>query len=372
MTGGNYIGLMSGTSIDAIDAVAVYIDDHNFKLLGHHETAIPNKLKNTILDIANGNNDSVAATATLNRELGFLFANASKQLLKKINVKAQDITAIASHGQTIRHAPPDADKHGYSIQLGDPHTIAQETGIKTVADFRSGDISAKGQGAPLAPAFHRFFTQRVDNTHHKDCAVVNIGGIANVTIIENHQLISGYDTGPGNILMDYWIQKNLGQPYDNNGDWARQGTSDHKLLTKMLSEPYLEKIAPKSTGRELFNSQWLENLLATHAPASPAAVQRSLLEFTAISISQALQHNTCKTVLICGGGAYNTLLMQRLNELLNTSQVHTSAKIGIEPKWMEAAGFAWLAKQRIMNQKIDLRMITGASKPSYYGVIYDT
>lgn len=362
---------MSGTSADSIDAVLVDLAATAPKLLATHSADIRG-LKSEIHTLASYSENEIHRMGQLDRELGIRFAQATNELLRRESLCATDITAIGSHGQTIRHFPPaKTSEHPYSIQVGDPNTIAQLTGITTVADFRRRDIALGGHGAPLVPAFH----QAVFGKAGMCRAIVNIGGVANITLLNGDPSCSpllGYDTGPGNVLMDSWINQNLGLPYDQDGHWASQGQVISPLLKQLLDTPYLSQLTPKSTGPELFNLSWLTQHLEQLPEASSTDIQATLLEFTARTISDALKSHipTASEIYFCGGGTYNTSLMLRLETLLDPSLTSSTERLGIPPEWVEAVAFAWLAKQTIEGKPGNEPAVTGASKASILGAIY--
>ena len=281
-------------------------------------------------------------------------------LLTKSNFSAADITAIGSHGQTVRHQP--VSPHAFTLQIGDPNTIALKTNITTVADFRRRDIANGGQGAPFAPAFHDAFFR----TDLEDRAIINIGGIANISILpaDKNKPVVGFDTGPGNGLMDAWAQKHICTAYDNNGEWAASGVVNDALLEKLMSDPYFKLPSPKSTGKEYFNLSWLDSFLSDDL--KPEDVQATLLELTARTISKATPDN--KQVVLCGGGVNNSALVNAL--VTRHPKLKTTEYLGIAPQWVEAAGFAWLAKQTIEKNPVNLTHITGAKQPTILGGTY--
>tara|TARA_R110000868_G_scaffold69261_1_gene204135 strand:+ start:9956 stop:11023 length:1068 start_codon:yes stop_codon:yes gene_type:complete len=348
-----YIGLMSGTSVDGVDAALVDLAD-GCHLLDSLAFPIPEKLRQRLLALAHSG--SVDPVADLDIALGQVFADASLALLQHANVKTSDVTAIGSHGQTILHQPDQ----GITLQIGAPQIIADQTGIQTVANFRQADVDAGGQGAPLAPAFHNTFMRGKN-----DRVVLNIGGIANITVL-NDQPVIGFDTGPGNCLMDAWIRKQLNKAYDANGEWATQGSVNEALLQQLLADNYFKKIAPKSTGVDYFNLAWLPETSATSED-----IQRTLLELTATTIINATNEYAPKTldVIVCGGGVHNSLLMQRLQALGKHYEIKSSADINIDPDNLEAMLFAWLAKLRLGNKPGNLPSVTGAKKAVVLGEI---
>lgn len=372
-----YIGLMSGTSADSIDAALVDFAVTPPLLVAQHELALETELKQRILQLCQPGANEIDRMGQLDRELATHFAQATIQLLTKAEIAATDIIAIGSHGQTIRHRPPGQDQHLFShpftLQITDPNTLAELTGITTVADFRRRDIAAGGQGAPLTPAFHADVFANAERQRF----IVNIGGMSNITQLTPGRDVIGFDTGPGNVLMDSWINLNQGLSYDRDGSWAASGTIHTGLLATMLRHPFLQLNPPKSTGRESFNLTWLESLLDNLDESIAAAdVQATLLEFTALSISNDLyklkqQHDGLPTeVFVCGGGAYNQQLMNRLRAHAQGYTVCSTTEIGIAPEWVEAMAFAWLARQTLNHKPGNLASVTGASGIRILGGIY--
>jgi anhydro-N-acetylmuramic acid kinase len=365
---------MSGTSADSIDAALVELSSTRPQLLATHTVELPENLKIEIHALALPGNNEIHRMNQLDRALGLLFAQAVSELLAQQQKSARDIAAIGSHGQTIRHYPPsntNRNEYTYSVQVADPNTIAQLTGITTVADFRRRDMILGGQGAPLVPAFHRAIFEKNGCSR----AIVNIGGVANITLLPGDGSTSsllGYDTGPGNGLMDKWIKIHRHQDYDNSGQWASQGHVIVALLERLMNTAYLAQPAPKSTGPELFNSHWLNNHLKQLPEAEPVDVQATLLEFTAQTISQGLKSQPPEPteVFFCGGGAYNTALIQRIETLLHPSLFASTAQLGIAPEWVEAVAFAWLAKQTLEGKSGNAPTVTGATQASVLGAIY--
>lgn len=360
-----YIGLMSGTSIDAIDAALVSFNHENPVLIETSTTQIPHALKDNLTKLVQSTNCDIRLLGETDTELGHLFAKTCLNLLSKTNIPAKEIIAIGSHGQTIFHAPNN--RFPFTLQIGDPNIIAAQTNITTVADFRRKDMALGGQAAPLVPAFHDYlFKNRTQNY-----TVVNIGGIANITNLpkDKANLVSGFDTGPGNTLLDQWHQHNHGIPIDFNGNWAASGKINQTLLNHLLAEPYFKLQPPKSTGREYFNIQWLKNNLSTEIPAED--IQTTLTELTAITITNAIKWKTTNDVIwVCGGGAFNQYLMQRIRALCAPATVKLTTDIGVNPQWIEAMAFAWLAKQTIEKKPGNLPCVTGARKKSILGAIY--
>ncbi len=354
-----YIGLMSGTSLDAIDAALVDFTN-GIQLIDNIELDIPTDIRSEIIALNSPCSNELARSLVLDKKMAELFSEAVKQLLSKSGYTHNQIIAIGSHGQTLRHAPDN--NYGYSLQVGDPNIISEQTGITVVSDFRSRDIAAGGQGAPLVPAFHK--TAFVSSEENR--AIINIGGMANISLLFSSDKNSGFDTGPGNILMDYWCQKITGQKFDENGAWAKTGQVNIPLLEQMFLEPYFKKAPPKSTGRELFDAHWLEQF--TLSEISPEDVQATLLELTSQSICDNIP-STTDAIYLCGGGAFNEKLVQRITKLSNKA-TSTTEKLGISPEWVEAATFAWLAKQTINHQTGNAPEATGAKGKRILGGVY--
>ncbi len=358
-----YIGLMSGTSMDAIDVALVEFDS-KARLKLYREYPIDNSLRHRIRSI-NATSD-LGHVADLDHELGHLFANAVNRLLAEAAVVAGQVAAIGNHGQTILHHPDTT--HRTSIQIADPNIICAETGITTVADFRRMDMAQGGQGAPLASAFHQYQFQQ----ENKSIAILNIGGIANITLLENNNVI-GFDTGPGNALLDDWVRQNQNKEYDKDGAWTKQGKVHKDLLALMLTDNYFAIPAPKSTGREYFNMAWLHAYLhKMNANIAPEDIQATLLQLSTITISTAIKavSKNVDEVVACGGGAYNKLLMKTLQQHLAATTVISTEKYGLTPACIEAVTFAWLAKQRIEHKPSNLPSVTGAKKTVLLGGVY--
>ncbi len=367
---GYYIGLMSGTSSDAIDAVLINTQPQ-IELIATHSSLIPTGLQQQIHQVADPKKSSIDQLGQLDHQLGNAFAKAALELISVANISPGMIRAIGSHGQTIRHRPPP-DAYPFTLQIGDPNIIAEKTGITTVADFRRRDMACGGQGAPLVPGFHH----AVFSSRTMDRAIVNIGGMANITWLPRSELESaviGFDTGPGNVLLDAWIQHHSQQRFDYNGDWAAQGKLHKGLLDLLLAEDFFHRPPPKSTGREMFNLEWLQNRLEGFNDAiSPIDIQRTLVEMSAQTIADCIHALSAahKDIFICGGGAFNQFLMQRLQDLLTPNCVASTAQLGIAPQWIEAMAFAWLAYRRIENKPGNICSVTGATEPSVLGAIY--
>ncbi len=362
-----FIGLMSGTSMDGIDAVLVDFTGGQLTILASHCSKYSPELQQQLDNTLQLQDPRTADLAETDRLVGEGFADAVMVLLDKAGISPDRITAIGSHGQTIRHEP-DAPEP-YSLQLGNAAVISASTGIDTVADFRSADIAGGGQGAPLVPAFHaNIFSADAENR-----VVVNIGGIANITILPagGNGAVTGFDTGPGNTLMDIWIRRHHGESFDKDGAWASSGSIDARLLAAMLQDDYFRALPPKSTGREYFNRAWLSSYLQGLSTAAQD-VQATLCELTAVSITDAIEQHAPATqrVLVCGGGAHNAFLMQRLAGNLPDIPVETTRAAGVDPDWVEAAAFAWLAKQHLEGKPGNIPEVTGASKPVVLGRLF--
>jgi len=364
-----YIGLMSGTSIDAIDAVLLEFDAAGPRVSSSHSTAIPAPLRDAIVNLCLPGNDHLDLLGATDRALGELFAQAALGLIAGAGLTAEDIIAIGSHGQTVRHRPNG--ERPFTLQIADPNLIATATGIATVADFRRKDMALGGQGAPLVPAFHR----AVFHHPQRHRLIANIGGIGNVTWIPAQGAVAGFDTGPGNGLMDQWIQRHQGRPYDQDGRWAASGAVDSQLLAHLLDHPFLTLPAPKSTGREDFNLPWLDAVIArSGCGAAPADVQATLAVYTATTLARATAllpgGERADEVYLCGGGAYNRHLVSLLSGLLAPLPVATTGELGIPPEHVEGAAFAWLARQRLRQLPGSLASVTGASRDAVLGALY--
>ena len=366
----SYIGLMSGTSMDGIDAALVAFGDHECEVKATQAVDYPKDLRDELLTASRQPAQcTVDKIGQLDRWIGECFRDATLQLLKNANVDSRSVVAIGSHGQTLRHQPRGA--RPFTLQIGDPNIIASGTGITTVGDFRRRDLAVGGEGAPLAPAFHRWLFADTD----KSRAVLNIGGIANVTMLSNTtDRVIGFDTGPGNTLLDGWIRANLDKPFDSDGGWSRSGAVNEPLLGQMLADPYFDQPPPKSTGFEYFNGGWTRSRLASLGGLTiPAAdIQATLAELSARTIAMSILKFApdIDEVLVCGGGIHNADLMQRLRGYLTGAQVSSTDLYGLHPDWVEAAAFAWLAKRRLEGKTGNLPEVTGASRAAVLGAIY--
>lgn len=355
-----FIGLMSGTSTDGVDAALCRIQSpQSVQVLGHHSIAMPRDLRNEILALNTSSYDELHRAALVSNHLAQLYGQTTLELLHKTNYKATEITAIGVHGQTVRHAP----HQGFTIQLNNPALLAELTHIHVIADFRIRDIAAGGQGAPLVPTFH----QAVFNTSHPR-VILNLGGIANISLLRPNQPPQGFDTGPANALMDEWIHTHQGLAYDDDGAWAASGEVSEKLLQQLLNESWLQLAPPKSTGRDLFNQRWLLSHLAQLPAISPADVQATLAAFTAQSVADAIRHHAKDTeeIIVCGGGAYNRHLLKLIQAKCN-KPVHLSDGFGMGAQQVEAAAFAWFAYAYWHNIPAGQPAITGARHSTILG-----
>lgn len=355
---------MSGTSLDGVDAVLAEIDPTGRIRLTHTQyLPYADTLRAQLLALHTPQPDEIHLAAIAANELARLYAKAVAALLGEIS--PDTVRAIGCHGQTLRHRPAD----GYTLQIGNASLLAELTGITVVADFRSRDIAAGGQGAPLVPAFHAQ-ALGAPGVHR---VIANIGGIANITDLPVNSEVRGWDTGPGNMLLDAWIKRHRGTHYDHDGAWATSGSVDTGLLDLLAAHAYLKQPPPKSAGREQFNLDWLDATLAGLGHAiDPADVQATLLEFTAMSLCDAVERecSTAKELYVCGGGAHNGMLMQRIHSRLPGVRVATTAALGIDPDWVEALAFAWLARQTQHHVPGNLPSVTGARGPRILGAIY--
>jgi anhydro-N-acetylmuramic acid kinase len=357
-----YAGLMSGTSLDGVDAVLLDLAGQKPVPVAHAHRPFEPGLRDALLGLNASGEDELARAAGCGNELARRYASAIAELRTNAAVAARDVRAIGCHGQTVRHRP-DA---GYTLQLGNAALLAELTGICVVTDFRSRDVAAGGQGAPLAPAFHAaMFSSATEKR-----AVLNLGGMANLTWLPAGGAVTGFDTGPGNCLMDLWAATHLGRPRDEGGAWAASARADPALLEILLADPYFSRPPPKSTGRDHFNQAWLSQRLKS--PADPGVVQATLLELTAQSIARALRRDCAGTqrLIVCGGGVHNGTLMARLGGLVSPMPVDSSALHGIDPMQVEAAAFAWLAHRTVEGLSGNLPTVTGARAARVLGAIY--
>jgi anhydro-N-acetylmuramic acid kinase len=357
-----YIGLMSGTSIDGVDAVLADFASKPLKSIAAVHVPFPPALRSDLTALQRSGADEIHRAALAANSLMDCFAGAVSALLAKVQLPPHAVAAIAIHGQTIRHRP----ELSYTVQLANPARLAEETGITVVADFRSRDVAAGGQGAPLVPAFHATVFGKSDA--HR--VVVNLGGIANITDLPQRGDVRGFDTGPGNTLLDAWCERHTGKPFDSDGAWAATGDVIKELLSALGADPYFKLPPPKSTGRDYFNLAWLERHLAPSY--KPADVQRTLVALTARTIAAAVDTH-CKSateVLACGGGANNRLLMQELKVALAPRTLGTTAEYGVPVNEVEALAFAWLARETLAGRTGNLPSVTGARGERILGAIY--
>ena len=362
-----YIGLMSGTSLNGVDAVLLEFSNGKIRLIRTHSEPFPADLYAALQALITSQQTSLSQLGTIDHQLAVIYSQAVKNLLHTAKTTASQIQAIGCHGQTIYHQPEGV--HRNSLQLGDPNYIAETTGITVVADLRRRDMAAGGQGAPMVPAFHAATFRSAE----ADRVILNIGGIANITILPraSDAPITGFDTGPGNTLLDQWIRRQRGIAFDQNGEWSAAGSVLGEVLERLLADAYFAKVAPKSTGREHFNLAWLEQHVAI-AQYKSQDIQATLLELTCQSISSAITTyaKNATEVFVCGGGAHNLHMLQRLSQLLEPVTVATTAVLGVQPDWVEAAAFAWLARQTMHQQAGNLMSVTGAKRPVILGGIY--
>lgn len=365
MTETAYIGLMSGTSMDGIDAVLVSFPNDRIHIRATYSLPYDDTLRQRLTRAAL-NQATPDELGELDHELGALFADAALGVIEESDLGTGDIHAIGSHGQTIRHQP--SGTHPFSMQIGDPNIIAERTGITTVADFRRRDLAAGGQGAPLVPAFHQAYFGSASESR----CIVNFGGISNLTWLPHDKPghAVGFDTGPGNALIDAWCLNQTGRPYDDDGHWARTGQVNESLMEDMLSDAYFLRPAPKSTGKERFNLAWVETVVARHPELSASDVQCSLAELTVRSLIMQLPQQTDMTLFVCGGGARNAFLMERLRAALPAVAVDTTAALGLDPQWVESVAFGWLAMRTMAHRHGNLPEVTGAKGERILGAIY--
>lgn len=370
MAGPLFVGLMSGTSIDGVDAALAEFPAQGIpRLRATHAVPMPAGLRTRILQLTRTGSNEIDLLGELDVEIGRLFAHAALALLKAAGVAPREVAAIGSHGQTVRHRPR-AD-HPFTLQIGDPNTIAEITGITTVADFRRRDIAAGGHGAPLVPAFH----ESIFRDAHEDRVVLNLGGMGNVTLLPANKdvVVRGFDTGPANVLLDLWHERHQGTPLDRDGAWGRGGRVNGKLLAQLMADPYFSQPPPKSTGREHFDAQWLSQQIAScDQDIAPQDVQATLVELTARSVAEALSNwgFPAGALYTCGGGTHNHFLRERLGALLPRMRVKSTAELGVDPDHVEAMAFAWLAQRTLQSLSGNLPAVTGARHPVVLGGIY--
>ncbi|PVE41923.1 anhydro-N-acetylmuramic acid kinase [Limnohabitans planktonicus] len=377
MTSSHYIGLMSGTSLDGVDGVLARLDEHGrIQVLDHAFEPFDASFRAALLQLNQRGDDELHLGALAGNQIARHYAQVVHVLLNKSALTSEHITAIGAHGQTVRHRPLEFDANpalhqaavGYTLQLNNPSLLAELTGIDVVADFRSRDLAAGGQGAPLVPAFHHGLFAQPDAC----VAVLNIGGISNLSVLSPDGDVLGWDCGPGNALMDYWCNTHTGQAFDRNGAWAASGQRDPELLYSLYQEPFLHRQPPKSTGRDLFNPVWLAQHLQPFPDVSAVDVQATLCTFTALACSQDILHFApeARTLIVCGGGALNGQLMRELSEHLPGVDVVNSEHHGLPPLQVEAAAFAWLAFKTMRRETSSLPNVTGARGARVLGAIY--
>jgi len=353
---------MSGTSLDGVDTALVDLSACQPQLLAKHYLPFSNALKNTLLALHQPGHNELHQAQLTGNALARLYAEATAAVLQAANIAPDQVRAIGCHGQTIRHCP----EYGYTLQIGNAALLSELTGITVISDFRSRDIAAGGQGAPLVPAFHNQILRHPDI--HR--VIVNIGGISNLSNLPPHRPATGFDCGPGNMLMDAWCMQHTGKPFDDNGAWAASGNVLPALLEQMLDESFFALPPPKSSGRDLFNMAWLQNKLRGGELAED--VQATLLEMTCRTIAQSIQQHCvgATEIYLCGGGAHNQTLCIRLAALLSDCTVQTTNALGVDSDYMEAIAFAWLAQQSLCGKPANLPLVTGAKHSCVLGAVY--
>jgi anhydro-N-acetylmuramic acid kinase len=358
-----YIGLMSGTSLDGVDGVLADFSGRGIRTLDAAFTPFPPELRAELMALQAASDNELEREALAANGLARCYADCVRALLAKA---PGPVRAVAVHGQTIRHRP----ELGFTRQTNNPALLAELTGVDVIADFRSRDIAAGGQGAPLVPAFHEARFGKRGQVR----VVVNIGGIGNISVLHGDGRVGGFDTGPGNVLMDLWIARHMGKPYDEDGAWAASGRVDDALLASLLDEAYFRQPPPKSTGRDLFHEQWLDARLARHPGLAPADVQATLTRLTALSIARSIEQETGNraphAVYVCGGGAYNGVLLRELSAALGGVPVASTAELGVAPNRVEALAFAWLGYRFTRRQPGNLPAVTGAAGLRILGGLY--
>lgn len=361
-----YIGIMSGTSLDGLDIALIKQSSNTLsQLVGTHYIPMPSDLRQELLSLCSTGNDELARAALAENYWATLAATGIQTLLANHQLTNQDITAIGSHGQTVRHEP----KRNFTIQISNGALLAELTGITVVTDFRRRDVAAGGQGAPLVPAYHEALFK--DNTKRR--AILNIGGFSNLSLLSPDNVTHGFDCGPGNVLLDTWINHKLNKSYDQNGEWAASAAPNQQLLTLFLADSFFNQTGPKSTGRELFNFSWLTEKLSQFNQIVPDdVVQSTLLELTVRTIVDSLKKAQPKTdeLIVCGGGAFNHELLKRLQQYLPDTRVQTTQDYGIAPEWVESMAFAWLAYCCLENIPANRPAVTGAKGLRVLGAIY--
>jgi len=368
-----FIGLMSGTSLDGVDGVLADFANGRIAVRAYATAPFPAALRAELMALNSPGDNELHRAALAGNGLARIYAGVASQLLADSGTPASQVTALGAHGQTVRHRPTEFDGVGYTLQINNPSLLAELTGIDVVADFRSRDLAAGGQGAPLVPAFHRALFARAG----EPVAVLNIGGISNLSLLPaadapGEPAVLGFDCGPGNALMDHWSQFHTGQPFDRGGQWAASGRVLPDLLARLQADPYFAKAPPKSTGRDLFNPAWLSACLGAAAGAAAVDVQATLAEFTAsVCAADVFRYrNDSKLLIVCGGGALNDHLLERLRAHLPGVEVAASTAHGLPPLQVEAAAFAWLARSTVRREAGNLASVTGARGGRVLGAIY--
>jgi anhydro-N-acetylmuramic acid kinase len=365
---GLFIGLMSGTSLDGVDGVIADFSQQRPRVLAHASAPFADSLRSELFALNTSGADELHRAALAGNGLVRVYAQVVGDLLRNANLDASAIRAIGAHGQTVRHQPQLHDGTGYTLQINQPALLAELTGIDVAADFRSRDVAAGGQGAPLAPFFHRAMFAR-DGV---SVGVLNLGGIANLSVLHGDGRLLGFDCGPANALMDLWCERHRNEPFDRDGQWAASGKADAALLAAMLREPFFAQQPPTSTGRDLFNPAWLDKHLAAYPGLQPQDVQATLAELTARSCAEATQRHAggIARLVVCGGGALNRYLVSRLKSLLPIAAVVTSDAEGLPPLQVEAAAFAWLAMKTVSREPLPLESTTGARGARVLGAVW--
>ncbi len=365
----SFIGLMSGTSLDGVDGVLTASEAPGGRFISLDHTHVPFEasLRDELLALNRSGADELHRAALAANAISEAYARVVERLLAQAGLGRSQVAAIGAHGQTVRHQPQAHDGTGYTVQLLNGALLAERCGIDVVCDFRSRDLAAGGQGAPLVPAFHAALFGQPGH----DRALLNLGGIANLTLLHRDGRVSGFDTGPANVLMDGWCTRHLGRPFDRGGAWAAGGQVDAHLLGLALAEPYFALQPPKSTGRDLFDLAWLDALLAG-APSPAQDVMATLSELTARTVAAALEQHLpdADTLYVCGGGAFNNDLLRRLARCLPAVRVEGSSALGVPPDQMEAMAFAWLARAFVERRPGNLPAVTGAAGPRVLGALY--
>jgi len=361
-----YVGCMTGTSVDGLDLALIEVDDSGaITIVAAATRPLPELLRRDLLALSQPEDDDIDLLGSCDQGLGLFTATAVNAFIEGLGYASTSIRAIGSHGQTLRHLPPANGQRGFSMQIGDPSTIAANTNIDVIADFRQADMAQQGHGAPLAPAFHQFALQSAGNF-----GVLNLGGIANITIFDNGN-ITAWDTGPASTLMDAWILRHQQRSYDNEGQWATSGQLQTDLLAKLLAHPYFSDTPPKSTGFEVFNLAWLDATIASCQPdISTTDVQATLLELSATSIAESIADHALTEVLVCGGGVYNKALMARLQALMPATKVLSTQVKGVDPQAVEAMAFAWLAWRHKQGLAGNVCSVTGAHQAAILGGLF--